>query len=133
LQGGADVPAAHVETAGAENIHGRAQRGLRKVHVCSGLLDAHGRHAKVGIVGDRLGHERVELRIVETGEPLVLDTLGSSTGFPRVSEREIRERLPLELLARGRRQDLAAGHENHGTDQDHQTQWCARSSDRCDR
>jgi hypothetical protein len=59
-----------------EHVHRRVQLRASRLDVCGGLLDAcHGK-TQVGVVRDRFGNERRQLRVAERGNPVVLHRPG---------------------------------------------------------
>ena len=63
--------AAQRAAAARKRVDLRIQRRAGDLDERRGLLDAHRRDLQVGIVGERLLHQRIELRVLEAGEPLV--------------------------------------------------------------
>ena len=120
LQGGIDVTATHLDTAGAEQTDGRQQCCLRLHHVLLGLLDFRCRNGEVRIVQHGLCDQRIELWVVKCCQPVVLCRLrGNLSGFPRVRCGQSSQdgRLCLNFFAR-RRRFGGAGHRAKPQDAD---------------
>jgi len=110
LQGGGDVAAASgLEAAGAEQPHGRAQLRLGHFDVLRGLFNHGGGDAQVGIVGDGLADQRIELRVAERGEPVVVDAAGRPAGLPGGWQGDIGQGLAPDFGRGRRRLGPAAG------------------------
>ena len=113
--------AAHLSTAAGNEVHLRPRRRAHRAQIRIRGLDARRRKAQVGVVGESLGDQRVERRIVPRSEPVVGDCPRTSTGRrPLCRKREVRRRLFAHLVAR-RRVAQGAGRDCQRSDQHQRT------------
>ena len=91
--------AAGFRSARAEEAQLWFQPGARDDEILTGLFDAGRRDAQVGVVLERLADERIERRIVERLQPIVLYAFGRcAAGLPGLGV-GIRLPVPADRLA----------------------------------
>jgi hypothetical protein len=92
-----------------EQVDLRIQQRARRLDVRGCLLDARLRDAQVGVVGDRLAHECLELRVLEFREPGLAHVGRDAAARVSVRDDCVRQRILAHSLVVRRRRERASG------------------------